>query len=268
MTPSPRNRCWCSSYDSEEERLRARQLAAGRGAAMQAKQEAQAQLLQAYRARQQQRLHLEEEALRAKLLLQQQHRCMGEGPSEGGWEPGNDASGGAAATGKPCTRAWLRALQQHESQWSALEASAGSGGSAGSADGRISGVAYADVPWPPLDCAEYLQALAALEQQQQQQRADADQQAGSHQQGQGRQEDPGKRQQRSHRRAYTRACLRWHPDKFAARWGRLLAEADSQRILQRVQQLSQGLNQAWEALQQEGRQREGDEPIPASSPPT
>jgi hypothetical protein len=52
-----------------------------------------------------------------------------------------------------------------------------------------------------------------------------------------------------------------------ARWGRLLAEPDSQCILQRVQQLSQGLNQAWEALQQEGRQGDEDEPTAASSTP-
>ena len=228
---------------------------------MQAEQAAQAHLLQAYRARQQQRLHLEAEALRAKLLLQQQ-TFMGQGLSEGSCPPGDDASGDAAAAGEPRTRAWLRALRQHESQWVALEAGVGS---SGSAEGTGGGMAYADVPWPPLECAEYLQALAALEH------AAADQQAGAKRQpgheGRGQQQEPRRRRQRAHRRAYARACLRWHPDKFVARWGRLLAEADSQRILQRVQQLSQGLNQAWEALQQEGRQGEEDEPTAASSAP-
>ncbi len=36
--------------------------------------------------------------------------------------------------------------------------------------------------------------------------------------------------------------MRWHPDKFDARFGRRLAAADRQQILDRVKGISQALN--------------------------
>ena len=47
------------------------------------------------------------------------------------------------------------------------------------------------------------------------------------------------------RLAYTRACLRWHPD----RWHRdRVRPEDWERVLEGVQRVSQGLNQAWAEL--------------------
>ena len=133
----------------------------------------------------------------------------------GGWGTADAGSSGAVAASE-LPNAQRRALQLHERLWAALEgrstaATPHSHSSSiiisSSSDGRI---AYADVPWPPLECGDYLLALAALEQQQQQQPLQQQQQ---------------RQRRRAQRRAYARACLRWHPDKFVSRWGRLLLEA-------------------------------------------
>lgn len=249
--------CCCSSssdYDSEEERAAARRAAVGRGTAAAAERRSQAELLHAYRARREAREALEEEALRAK--LQQQWGLGGSVAAQQGWDRDDGREkeeGGGSIESQHRVRAWLRVLQQHEGRWAALEAAAlrssscsgaaddGSHGSHGSSSSG-GGLTYASVPWPPLEGADYLRGLAAWEQQQQQQ-----------------QQHPGgqQKQQRAVRRAYARACLRWHPDKFEGRWSRSLAEQDRGRILERVQQLSQGINQAWEALQLEQGQEEG-----------
>lgn len=270
------------SYDSEEERRLARGKAARHGAALRAQAAAQAELLAAYQARARLKERLEEEALRTK--LQQQARL-----GEGGWRHdvhGPDASrpsGDGAAAGPAQARAWLRAVQQHERQWAALEASCGredgaGGGYGSSDDSRPAGTSsstggeagaglvltLADVPWPPLAPSEYLAGLAALEQQehrQQQQQGPALRQQGPAAQRQPRPQQGAAaaeqhRQQkeapscaRAQRRAYARACLRWHPDKFSARWGTRLAEGEREAILERVHHLSQGLNEAWAAAQ-------------------
>ncbi len=44
------------------------------------------------------------------------------------------------------------------------------------------------------------------------------------------------------RRAHRVATLRWHPDKFEQRFGSAIAAADRVRILQRTQEICQGLN--------------------------
>lgn len=222
-------------YDSEEERAAARRAAAARGAAAAADQRAQAELLAAYRARQATRERLEQDTLAAKLRQQ----C---GLEDGAWEGRVQHTGGGGDQEVPQAR--LRALQQHEGSWAALEA-----GSASCSDARS--LTYADVPWPPLTCCtEYLRALAAWDHRQQtsqQQRCMQREQP----------EPTGLQQERiwSHRqlrRAYTRACLRWHPDKFEGRWGPALAPADRAAVLDRVRQLSQSLNTAWQELQERG----------------
>ena len=38
--------------------------------------------------------------------------------------------------------------------------------------------------------------------------------------------------------------LRWHPDKFQARFGAALLEADRERVMQRVQAICEVLNAA------------------------
>ncbi len=252
----------------------ARQAAAQHASAATAQRRAQAELLSAYRAQQQAREALERDALAAKLQAQ-----WGLGGSEA-WEAHGEAAwqqhdawcGGSSALQ---SRAWLRALQQHESRWAALAAatsSAKGGGSSETVGCSSEGacISFSQVPWPPLGCEEYLLALAAWEEQQQQQQHAPQQQHAALQQ-QAPQQAPQQQQQqhaarqasqpsrdstpaaaaaqRAQRRAYARACLRWHPDKFVARWGPLLDPADRVRILERVQALSQGLNEAWEALQ-------------------
>ena len=201
---------------------------------------------------------MQRDALAAKL-----HAQWGVG-SAGAWDAhdgggawplhGGDARHSAADQ----VRSWARSLQQHESRWAALAAAVGSGPTDGaSAATTTSGpelvepsaggssakrISYAEVPWPPLGCEEYLLGLAAWEQQQQQQTG----QPHACDAGEG---CPAAAAQRAQRRAYARACLRWHPDKFVARWGPRLEPADRGRILERVQALSQGLNEAWDALQ-------------------
>lgn len=213
---------------------------------MRAKAAAQAELLATYRARQQLRQQMDEEALRDK--IRQQQAWAGEGWAQqdtsaaDGWHSSR-AEGQAQAA-----LSWLRVVQRHEQQWAALEAGSSSGGLAqGTEDSEgcsSASLGLADVPWPPLGSSEYLAGLAALEQQ------EAAQQL--------RQHPCGKRQQlqstwpRAQRRAYARACLRWHPDKFEARWGRRLEAGDRAAVLARVQEVSQGINAAWEQLQQEG----------------
>lgn len=50
------------------------------------------------------------------------------------------------------------------------------------------------------------------------------------------------------RKAYTKACLRWHPDKFSHKFGKYVSQDDRSRIEKRVQEIAQGVNQAWAAL--------------------
>lgn len=208
---------------------------------------AQAELLAAYQCRQHLRQRMQEQALRDK-VWQQQART-------GGWEQEYTGAVDERLSSKEdeqaqCARAWLRAVQQHERQWAALEAKSSSCGveSDGNKHGGCSGGALglAHVPWPPLGSSEYLAGLSALEQQE----------AGQQQQQQpaAQQQEQGQRSawQRAQRRAYARACLRWHPDKFEARWGRHLAAADRAAVLARVQEVSQGINAAWEQLQRGG----------------
>lgn len=273
------------SYDSEEERLLARRQAACAGAAARAQAAAQAEMLAVFRARQQLRKQLEEDALQAKMQQQRQQQNQ-EWADRGGWRGSGDrdaaegrgsakqhpssasgtgSSGSCFADGRPTSeaqaRVWLRAVQQHERLWAALEeGGTAAGGSTSNSSSRT--LAYVDVPWPTLGFREYLAGLAVLEQQEWQHQQQRHQQRpyaqGPPTQGpqvlqvRSSQQQPlqgAGSWQRAQRRAYTRACLRWHPDKFEARWGRQLAEADRAGILARVQELSQGINAAWEDMQ-------------------
>ncbi|KAI3430982.1 hypothetical protein D9Q98_009386 [Chlorella vulgaris] len=231
------------SYDSEEERYKARQQAAQRGAAVRATASAAADLLGAYRARQQARRELEDGALRAK-LEQQQGRHAGEWQTGDGWPDHSRLSGDDG--GEARSRGWVRLVQQHEQCWQALEqrmpaasaepaARQPCGSSSPSSTNTSGRLAFCDVPWPPLDSAAYLQGLIALQQQQQQRAV-------------GQQRDEVRR---AARRAYAHACLRWHPDKFVARWGPLLEDSDREAILHQVHELLQSINEAWGAKQRE-----------------
>ena len=46
------------------------------------------------------------------------------------------------------------------------------------------------------------------------------------------------------RRRLRTELLRWHPDKFQARFGAALLEADRERVMQRVQAICEVLNAA------------------------
>jgi NF-kappa-B inhibitor-like protein 1 len=52
------------------------------------------------------------------------------------------------------------------------------------------------------------------------------------------------------RRRLRTELVRWHPDKFVAKFGRRLAAGDRERVLERVNALSQQLNAIGAALQQ------------------
>ena len=93
--------------------------------------------------------------------------------------------------------------------------------------GSRESIGYNDIPWPAsTDYEQYLLALSRT----------GDKASGC--------------QQRADRRAYAAACLRWHPDKFAHRYGRKLVEADRNLVLSRVQQIAQGINAAWSSVQE------------------
>mmetsp|Transcript_35602 Transcript_35602/g.67149 ORF Transcript_35602/g.67149 Transcript_35602/m.67149 type:complete len:451 (+) Transcript_35602:262-1614(+) len=49
------------------------------------------------------------------------------------------------------------------------------------------------------------------------------------------------------KRIYRKLTMRWHPDKFQNRYGSGLAAADHERILNRVKDISQILNRAWDS---------------------
>lgn len=53
------------------------------------------------------------------------------------------------------------------------------------------------------------------------------------------------------RKAYTKATLRWHPDKFLHRLGKWIVDRDREEILAKVKQISQEINVAWSQLQED-----------------
>ena len=180
----------------------------------------------------------------------------------GSTAPGQGSGGGCQqhcdSTGAlPPRTASLRAVQGHERQWAALEASFAGGRSLEGEDqwtseGCGSQLAYEDIPWPPGDARAYLEALTEIEQLHLASLA-----AGA---GGTKHQHPGSRhashaggrqRQRAARKAYAKACLRYHPDKFQHRWGLLLRDCERQQVLSRVQEVVQGINQAWETMQEQ-----------------
>jgi hypothetical protein len=45
---------------------------------------------------------------------------------------------------------------------------------------------------------------------------------------------------------YRKATLRWHPDKFVGKFGKLMAPADEESIMNNVKNISQGINRSWQ----------------------
>jgi hypothetical protein len=174
---------------------------------------AAAEVLRQYRARHAAARQVEEAAWRAN--------------SHAAWT-GELRAGAVGAARHPSTAAGAAhdhaaALASHEARWAEVEAQA----AASSESSEIILLAFDDVPWPPFEALDdYLVEMAA---------------------GGG-----GGGGHRALRRAYRQACLRWHPDKFAARWGRAVREGDRERVAQRVHQLSQAINQAWAGMRSGG----------------
>ena len=137
----------------------------------------------------------------------------------GAGDCGDEAEAGEAHGASAWTHAGggygTRQWRADERRWAELEAT------------PPQNLRYADVPWPPDDVLPYLHALASA--------APAAQ-------------DP----QRALRHAYAQACLRWHPDKFMARFGACLQPDDRERVLQRVQGVAQQLTSAWAQLRRGG----------------
>ena len=164
----------------------------------------------------------EEEALeRAKRALDLNGNGVHDG-KEGAYD-GKKGADGKGAHGAPSSKTSKRAATRaarwaaHESKWAALLADAAS----------AEPIAYEDVPWPPTTRG----AVSSCA---------------------GRGADAAKR-----RRTYRRFVLRWHPDKFAARFGARLVDADKERVMERVHDVSRAVVEEWAEL--ETRKREASE---------
>ena len=113
----------------------------------------------------------------------------------------------------------------HEEQWATIDQTLAAA-AASSDSSSISSLSASKLPWPPFDgdMERYLKALAAY------QAADGG----------------------NLRKAYTRSCLRWHPDKFQHKFGRLIAEDEFPLVMEKVQKVSQRLTTAWGQIQYQG----------------
>ena len=86
-----------------------------------------------------------------------------------------------------------------------------------------------DIPWPP-DESVMLTQMAALERWTKRDE---------------KKESKHEESSTAYRRAYKRASLRWHPDKFAGKFGKYLDPNHADQICQRVQSISQIINDEW-----------------------
>ena len=95
---------------------------------------------------------------------------------------------------------------------------------------------YEDVPWPPATSG-LLSAMAAAEIA----RVKGESVAGSR-------ASDSREAFVAHKRAFRKANLRWHPDKFMHRFGKALDARDAARIEARTQEISQAINEAWSTI--------------------
>ena len=126
----------------------------------------------------------------------------------------------------------------HERKWTEFDTASTyrGGGKAGEEQKTIT---ISNVPWPPSE--DILQHMAAFEMRQKQE--------------EGEELEPGKGAQRKvaaaekiYKKAFRRANLRWHPDKFTAKYGKYLDESDRVAILARVEEISMTVNSSYEQL--------------------
>jgi len=91
-------------------------------------------------------------------------------------------------------------------------------------------VRESDVPWPP-DDKEVLTQMAAIERRKVASTSNSKYDAAM-----------------AYKRAFRKASLRWHPDKFAAKFSSKVHPEDAERVTARVQGVSQAINDAWSAF--------------------
>jgi len=129
----------------------------------------------------------------------------------------DDASAAAKGTGKKSQK-WAAM----EERWAALESRAADGGEGGG-NGDASLLGYDDIPWPPKMSALLTHTAGG---------AGAD--------------------QRATKMAYMKCVRRWHPDKFAARYGARLRASEREKTLERVGAVARALNAAFAKAQRGG----------------
>jgi len=147
----------------------------------------------------------------------------------------------AAALWTSHERDWQAFEQRHRSQVSESTTGAGANPDAGEGDSEQV-VGYDDIPWPPVT-EDLLSAMAAMEL--------------SNRNGEGSQtllasEATAKEAYVAHRRAFRKAQLRWHPDKFMHRFGKCTRESDTAAILAKLQELGRAINDAWSTINRTG----------------
>jgi hypothetical protein len=123
-------------------------------------------------------------------------------------------------------------LAEHESRWAEIEAASINTSKRSELETAL--LTYDTLPWPPFgeDLHRYLLAYNNIVP------------ASTAHNGDGNMQDSTA----DLRRAYTRACLRWHPDKFQHRFRRLVHEEHLDHILAKVQDVARGINQAYQEL--------------------
>ena len=114
----------------------------------------------------------------------------------------------------------LASLLKHEALWTVLDA-------CDPCTKPNASLTYHDIPWPPFDdFKQYLTLMADILQQNGEKSRIGD----------------------ALRKAYAKACLRWHPDKFQHRLGRGVEVDDLPSVMEKVQEIAQGINRAWSEL--------------------
>ncbi len=139
----------------------------------------------------------------------------------------------AAALWTSHERDWESFEQRHRSQPAAE-------GAEGVEDSEGQVVGYGDIPWPPVT-SDLLSAMAALEL------SDRKMGGGSGQ-GYSASDATAKEAYVAHRRAFRKAQLRWHPDKFMHRFGKCIDESDAAAVLTKLQELARAINDAWSTI--------------------
>ena len=99
----------------------------------------------------------------------------------------------------------------------------------------MSTITHDDVPWPP--SAKRMLAVAADAEMVD----DIDEDAN----GDDAKEKRKEKRRVATRRAYRRLVLRWHSDKFAARFSARLDDADADLVMARVGELSRAVVEQW-----------------------